>query len=169
MTFLLICLICELLELPEWLLIVEDQGVRVFDSDISKIYAKAIICKSRTEYELLGTKLDGKNLDETCLFNTVNEGKGEDKVDGDLEMVDSADTMLLAAPGLMELRATNDARKRKEEGNEEMDKRVKFFKCNLSNNLAREKVWTFRDNDGLGSGSEVYNPLPVENTVHMEQ
>lgn len=154
----------------KWLLIVEDEGSRVFDSGISKIYAKAIICKSRTECELLVDKSGGKNLNENHFFYPGKELKAEDKVDGDLEMVDSADTMLLGAPGLMRLTETDGIRKRKEGRNDEGDKRVKFFKCQLGDKLTKEeKVWPLCDGGGFCSGSEIYNPLSVENAVSMEQ
>ena len=147
----------------------EDEGSRVFDSGISKIYAKAIICKSRTECELLVDKSGGKNLNENHFFYPGKELKAEDKVDGDLEMVDSADAMLLGAPGLMGLTETDGIRKRKEGRNDEGDKRVKFFKCQLGDKLTKEKVWPLCDGGGFCNGSEVYNPLPVENAVSMEQ
>ncbi|KAJ6743463.1 hypothetical protein OIU85_017416 [Salix viminalis] len=154
----------------KWLLIVEDEGSREFDSGISKIYAKASICKSRTECEILVDKSGGKNLNENHFFYPGKELKEDDKVDGDLEMVDSADTMFLGAPGLMKLTETGGIRKRKEGRNEEGDKRVKFFKCQLGDELTREeKVWPLCDGGGFCNGSEVYNPLSVENVVSMEQ
>lgn len=115
-------------------------------------------------------KSGGKNLNENHFFYPGKELKEDDKVDGDLEMVDSADTMSLGAPGLMKLTETGGIRKRKEGRNEEGDKRVKFFKCQLGDELTREeKVWPLCDGGGFCNGSEVYNPLSVENVVSMEQ
>lgn len=141
----------------------------MFDRNISKIYAKAIICKSRTEYEFLVVKSDGKNLRENHFSCTDNKERREHKVDGDLEMVDSVDTMFLAGPGLMELTATNGVRKRKDGRNDEVDKQVKFFRCHLGDYSVRQKALLLGGDDGLSSGSDIDNPVSGEDMECMEQ
>jgi hypothetical protein len=55
--------------ISKWLLIIEDEGLRVFDSSISKTYTKAIIWKLRIECE--PDKLDDKNLNEKYFSNPL--------------------------------------------------------------------------------------------------
>ncbi|EEF45807.1 hypothetical protein RCOM_0798260 [Ricinus communis] len=149
-----------------WLLIVEDKGVQVFDSDISKIYVKTIISKP-IEYRFFEVKSDGQNLGENHF--SCKEDKGENKVDGDLEMVDSEDTMFLAAPAVLKVTAASGTRKRKEERKDEEGKQIKFVKGHLYDNLARETLKPSDDYDALSSCSKVDNPASDDCTIFMEQ
>ncbi|XP_015573064.2 uncharacterized protein LOC8275619 [Ricinus communis] len=154
------------LALIRWLLIVEDKGVQVFDSDISKIYVKTIISKP-IEYRFFEVKSDGQNLGENHF--SCKEDKGENKVDGDLEMVDSEDTMFLAAPAVLKVTAASGTRKSKEERKDEEGKQIKFVKGHLYDNLARETLKPSDDYDALSSCSEVDNPASDDCTIFMEQ
>ncbi|OMO86586.1 hypothetical protein COLO4_21041 [Corchorus olitorius] len=152
--------------LIKWLLVIEGQGVTIFECDISKVYARAVVCKSRVEYEIPVVKTNGKNMGEN-LFHLVHEGKDDKKPDGDMEMIDSIDTFPLAAPGLMKS-TTDVVRKRKEESNGEEEKPVKFVKYHFHENLVKEKLLSLVNDDGLSSGSEVDNPAMDEDVKDME-
>ncbi|KAK9273429.1 hypothetical protein L1049_018239 [Liquidambar formosana] len=154
--------------LVKWLLIVEDQGVRVFDHDITKLHAKAVIYESRAEYEVPVYKADGNNLDDN-LFYSDSEERVEDKVGEDQEMFDSVNTAFLAATHTMNLTATAGRRKRKEGRKDEGETRVKFVKVHLHGNTVREKFLPCGDDDGLSSGSEVDNSVSNEDMEVMEQ
>ncbi|XVE97660.1 hypothetical protein REPUB_Repub03eG0037900 [Reevesia pubescens] len=154
--------------LIKWLLIIEDQGVRIFDCDISKVYAKAVLCKSRVDYETPVIKTNGKYLVENLVY-MVHEGKEDKKADGDIEVVDAMDTVPLSAPGLIKATATDGVRKRKEESNIEEEIPVKFVKYDLPENLVREKLLSLANDYGLSNGSEVDNPASDEDMRDMEQ
>ena len=128
------------------MLLVEDQGVQIFDSYDYKVRARAVICKSRVECVLPVTNPDGKNM----------EGS-------DLEMADSMDTVSVAADGMIDSTTANGMRKRKGMiGGEELQ--VKFFKYYQKS--VRELLG---NDDGLSSESEVDNPVPDGDTEDMQQ
>ncbi|XP_021277575.1 uncharacterized protein LOC110411652 [Herrania umbratica] len=154
--------------LIKWLLIIEDQGVRIFECDISKVYAKAVLCKSRAEYEIPVVKTNGKILGQNFVY-MVHEGREAKKADGDLEMIDSMDTVPLTAPCLMKSTPTDGVRKRKEGSNVEEEIPVKFVKYHFHENLVREKLLSLAKDDGLSSGSEVDNPASDEDMKDVEQ
>ncbi|KAL5558764.1 hypothetical protein UlMin_034975 [Ulmus minor] len=130
--------------LIKWMLLVEDQGLQIFDSYDYKVRARAVICKSRVECVLPVTNPDGKNM----------EGS-------DLEMADSTDTVSVAADGMIDSTA-NGMRKRKGMIDGE-ELQVKFFKyCQKS---VRELLG---NDDGLSSESEVDNPVPDGDTEDMQ-
>ncbi|KAK7835670.1 hypothetical protein CFP56_023319 [Quercus suber] len=156
-----------------WLLTVEEQEVRVFDCEISKVQAKAAICKSRVEYVLPELKPNGNSLNESSLFSLAEEVRGEDKFNGDLEMVDSVDTAFLVANGMMKTTATDGTRKRKEGIKDEKELQVKFVKHHFHETSVREKCSAIGNDDGLSSGlssgSEVDNPVSDEDMEDIRQ
>ncbi|KAM4121487.1 hypothetical protein ACB094_01G009300 [Castanea mollissima] len=156
-----------------WLLTVEEQEVRVFDCEISKVQAKAAICKSRVEYVLPELKPNGNSLNESSLFSLAEEVRGEDKFNGDLEMVDSVDTAFLVANGMMKTTATDGTRKRKEGIKDEKELQVKFVKHHFHETSVREKCFLIGNDDGLSSGlssgSEVDNPVSDEDMEDIRQ
>ncbi|XP_075670415.1 uncharacterized protein LOC142640217 [Castanea sativa] len=156
-----------------WLLTVEEQEVRVFDCEISKVQAKAAICKSRVEYVLPELKPNGNSLNESSLFSLAEEVRGEDKFNGDLEMVDSMDTAFLVANGMMKTTATDGTRKRKEGIKDEKELQVKFVKHHFHETSVREKCFLMSNDDGLSSGlssgSEVDNPVSDEDMEDIRQ
>ncbi|KAK8513647.1 hypothetical protein V6N13_002379 [Hibiscus sabdariffa] len=154
--------------LLKWLLIIEDQGVKIFECDVSKVYAKAVLCKSRVEYEIPVDKISGKYLGED-LACMVHERKEDKKADGDLEMIDSMDTVPLPAPCLMKSTAADGVRKRKEGSAVEGEIPVKFIKYHICENLGREKILPLANGDGLSCGSEVDGPSLDEYMRDMEQ
>ncbi|KAL5838610.1 hypothetical protein ACOSQ3_015779 [Xanthoceras sorbifolium] len=155
--------------LIKWLLIVEDQGIRVFDCEITKTCAKAVMCKSGVEYDLRVIMSNINNLNGNILFYNDDEGRGRDKGDGDVDMVGSVDNEFLAAPGLMKSTVTDGTRKRKEGTNIEGEIQVKFVKYHCHNNSACEKFLPSGNDDGLSSGSEVDNPVSDKEMEDMKQ
>ncbi|XP_059657081.1 uncharacterized protein LOC132303714 [Cornus florida] len=146
--------------LIEWFLVLEDQGVRVFDHSISKHLSKVVICKSRVDYELSEHKLDCRNQNE-------NEGRGGDIVCEDQEMVDSVGDVIFAASWTVNLSATNGIRKRNEGTGDEEERCVKLVKYNPHENSVGERVLPFSEDDDLSSGSEVENPISDEDMEEM--
>ncbi|GMI81400.1 hypothetical protein like AT5G11780 [Hibiscus trionum] len=138
--------------LLKWLLIIEDQGVKIFECDISKVYAKAVLCKSRVEYEIPVDKISGKYLGED-LACMVHERKEDKEADSDLEMIDSMDTVPLPAPCSMKSTAADGVRKRKEGSTVEGEIPVKCIKYHLCENLRREKLLPLAIGDGLSCGN----------------
>ncbi|PON76697.1 SNF2 domain protein [Parasponia andersonii] len=127
--------------LIKWMLLVEEQGVRVFDCDISKLRAKGVICESRVEFMLPVTKPDGKTQDT-----------------GDLEMVDSVNTVSVAADGTINTQATDGARKRK--GTVDgMGVQVKFVRYYFDEEYVKKGFPSLGSDDSLSSESEVDNPV----------
>lgn len=135
------------------MLLVEDQGVRVFDCEISKLRAKEVIDKSRVQYVIPVTKPDCKTLH-----------------DGDLEMVDSVDAVSVAdtVDGMINTQATDGPRKRK--GTMDgLEIPVKFVKYHFDENSVKEKFPSLGNDDGLISESEVDNPVSDGCMVDMQQ
>ncbi|KAG7941272.1 hypothetical protein I3843_16G031200 [Carya illinoinensis] len=152
---------CTPVALLGWLLIVEDQGIKVFDCEISKLQAKAVICKSRLEYVVSEFKPEGKNLDENLLFRSTKL-EIEDKFDCDLEMADAVESTFLWDDGMMKATAADGTRKRKEGITDDMELQVKFGKYHFHENSVKEKCLPMGTNDGLSSESEVDNPVPMK-------
>lgn len=123
------------------MLLVEDQGVRVFDSESSQLRAREVISKSRVQYAIPVTKPDGKTLELD---------------DGDLEMVDSE-----AANGMKNTQATDGVRKRKGTMNG-LEIPVKFVKYHFDENSVKEKFHSLSNGDGLSSEGEMGNSISME-------
>ncbi|OWM86579.1 uncharacterized protein LOC116189631 [Punica granatum] len=122
--------------LIKWLLIVEDLGVKVFDSNILKLHAKAVVCKSRGEHELPVFKLDTvENAHDGFLL--THSGELREDHHGDLEMVDSANLSLISSTGSMDQTTCEDTRKRKDGRKDEKEVPTKFIKSHLHENVAR--------------------------------
>lgn len=129
----------------EWLLVLEDQGVRVFDHLNSKLRAREIICKSGAEFLQPAKVSDGKNLDVNFFNNATNVMDVDPSV-GDFDMVDSMATAAVQATSItLNGNGIENGRKRKECMNDKGDMRVKFLRQHLHDNPLREKslplVW----------------------------
>ncbi|XP_030552561.1 uncharacterized protein LOC115756787 [Rhodamnia argentea] len=143
--------------LIKWLLIVEDLGIRVFDSDILKLHAKAVVCKSRIEH------------DNAFILSPYNEGVVEDIIDdADLDMVDSMDATFMAYTCPVVL-ASDGTRKRKDGRKEEGEIPVKFLKSHIHENVAKSNIFHSCVGDGLSSRNEEYSPILQEDILSMEQ
>ncbi|KAI4337127.1 hypothetical protein L6164_015576 [Bauhinia variegata] len=127
----------------EWLLLVEDQGLVVFDGDTAKLRAKAKVCTSRTEYVFPVVRHFHNDLDSNLLGNSIYGATEEDKFGGDIEMVDSMDTMILAADNRMSSNTADGTRKREEMLEDETKSQVKFMRCQFHGNSMRENSLVF--------------------------
>ncbi|KAI4337125.1 hypothetical protein L6164_015576 [Bauhinia variegata] len=129
--------------LLKWLLLVEDQGLVVFDGDTAKLRAKAKVCTSRTEYVFPVVRHFHNDLDSNLLGNSIYGATEEDKFGGDIEMVDSMDTMILAADNRMSSNTADGTRKREEMLEDETKSQVKFMRCQFHGNSMRENSLVF--------------------------
>lgn len=154
--------------LIKWLLVLQNQGIRVFDQDVSELHAKAAICMSRADYELPAFK----PADDNTFFDIGNVATGKDKVAEDQEMVHLLHNPFSAAACVVKSTATHGRRKREEEMNEEATPN-KIVKYNSHENSYPVNVLPFTGGDALITGSEVNNPAHgvctgslMENAVH---
>ncbi|KAJ8774816.1 hypothetical protein K2173_017262 [Erythroxylum novogranatense] len=155
--------------LIKWLLNVEERGVRVFDCKILKIYAKAIICRSRADEELSAIFSEAQNLPENNLYYNGNVGKWKQGINYDLKMVDSMNVTFLDAPEPFKAGAANLTRKRKEGPLDEGDKQFKVVRSHLTDISVMEKVLSVTGDDNFSSVTEVDDPVSFENVEYMEQ
>lgn len=130
----------------EWLLVVEEQGFAVFGGDTAKqidFMFKANFFTSRTECLLPVIKHFFNNLDKNPLLNSKNGEAGADKLDGDIEMLDTVDTVSLAAADSLST-VIDGTRKRKEGIEDDPKTQLKFMRCHFHENSARENSFVFR-------------------------
>ena len=126
----------------EWLLVLEDQGVRVFDHLNSKFRARDIISKSGAEF----LQPDGKNNPDVSFPNSVTNAMDEDPSVGDFDMVDSVATAAAQGTSItLTANGIENGRKRKDCMNDKGDMRIKFLRQHLHDSPLREKslplVW----------------------------
>ncbi|XP_010453229.1 PREDICTED: uncharacterized protein LOC104735190 [Camelina sativa] len=114
-----------------WLVSLEEQGLRVFDCDHSKKYAKTVIHKSRPDLSL------GATLQ-----------KQQEEFDQDADM---ADGHIVSSISIL----SSNTRKRKEERHNEGETKVKLFKHRHSNIQEKSKCQPFVFSDSLVNGTEV--------------
>ncbi|KAF7817396.1 uncharacterized protein G2W53_031365 [Senna tora] len=153
--------------LIKWLLVVEDQGLTVFDGDTAKLRIKAKYFTSTTEHLLPFIQNSCYNTDKNLFLHSLHGGTEEDKLDAnDIEMADPMDTMVLNADDRMNTTSTNGTRKRKEEIVDETKTQVKFMRCQFQENSVRENSIVFRQTIpytrklGLVSKSGALRSLP---------
>ncbi|XP_010491926.1 PREDICTED: uncharacterized protein LOC104769414 [Camelina sativa] len=115
----------------EWLVTLEEQGLRVFDCDHSKKYAKTVIHMSRPDLSL------GATLQ-----------KQQEEFDQDADM---ADGNIVSSISIL----SSNTRKRKEERHNEGETKVKLFKHRHSNIQEKSKCQPFVFSDSLVNGTEV--------------
>ncbi|KAG7550350.1 hypothetical protein ISN45_Aa06g011420 [Arabidopsis thaliana x Arabidopsis arenosa] len=116
----------------EWLVSLEEQGLRVFNCDHSKNYARTVIHRLRPDLSLGATLL-----------------KQQEEFDQDADM---ADDYTVSSISIL----SSNTRKRKEERhNKEGETKVKLFKHRHSNLQENSKFQPFVFSDGLVKGTEV--------------
>ena len=118
------------------------------------------MCKSRLQYELPVCKIEGKTPDNDVLFCTDSEGSGDEKVDGDREMIDSLNTAV---------NLTTDGRRKRKGIIDEGKTQVKFCKYHLHENSFGDIRLPFGDDGCSSSGSEVENPVLDQDMEIMEE
>ncbi|KAG5121352.1 hypothetical protein JHK84_039692 [Glycine max] len=132
--------------LIKWLIVVEEQGIAVFAGETAKqinIMFKANFFTSRTECLLPVIKHFFNNLDKNLYLNSVNGEAGADKLDGDVEMLDTADTVSLPAADSVN-RVIDGTRKRKEGIEDDTKTQLKYMRCQFHENSVRENSFIFR-------------------------
>ncbi|KAM7507544.1 hypothetical protein LguiA_017997 [Lonicera macranthoides] len=113
--------------LIKWLLVLDDQGIRIFNDNVFKFHAKAAISKLTVEYELPEFKPNNENQNADSFFHIGNEANRDNEVNGDQEMVDSLDHEFSVEVSP----ATNGRRKREEGFVNEGLPRIKLVKYNI--------------------------------------
>ncbi|URD86453.1 hypothetical protein MUK42_27820 [Musa troglodytarum] len=142
--------------LLKWLVVLEEQGLKLFDDNISELHSKLTI----KEYDGMPetAKFDsGSNSTDGDIFffdNTGNVDENAADDDRDMEITDSA---FLSAARSMKSEASKGRRKRKEWGFEGDESQVKFVKCWIHDNSVKEHSNT-RAVDRMSSESETENP-----------
>ncbi|KAK6927296.1 hypothetical protein RJ641_005887 [Dillenia turbinata] len=163
--------VCSLVQvLAEWLLILENEGVRIIDQCISKLRHRAVAYKSRSDHEISVLSFTSMQPDGNILCCHENGGGGEDRADGDHEMVDSLEleTLASAPTYTISLKEIDGGKKRKDMGNDDGETRVKFVKYYIQENSLNEKHSPFGSDDYSSSGGEVENPVSDEDISAME-
>ncbi|CAL5359243.1 unnamed protein product [Camellia sinensis] len=140
--------------LIRWLLGLEDQGVRVFDHDILRQHAKAIVSKSKIAHEMSESKPDCGNLTGSIFFCIEDNRRGQNKADEDQEMVDWLDDTFVPTDYMGHSPASERRRKRKDGRPDEGETRFKLAKFNYDENFVGEMCLP-RCDDNLNGGNEV--------------
>ncbi|TKY57956.1 hypothetical protein E2542_SST15011 [Spatholobus suberectus] len=133
--------------LIKWLLVVEEQGFSVFGGETAKqinFMFKTNFFTSRTECLLPVIKHFFNNLDKNLFLNSINGEAGADKLDGDVEMLDTVDTVNLAAADSLSTTCIDGTRKRKEGIDDDTKTQLKFMRCQFHENSVRENSFIFR-------------------------
>ncbi|KAK7383303.1 hypothetical protein VNO78_28977 [Psophocarpus tetragonolobus] len=132
--------------LIKWLLVVQEQGIAVFAGETAKqmnFMFKANFFTSRTECLIPVIKHFFKNLDKNVFLNSMNGESRADKLDGDVEMLDTVDTASLAAADTIS-RVIEGTRKRKEGVEDDTKAQLKYMRCQFHENSVRENSFIFR-------------------------
>lgn len=123
----------------EWLLVVEEQGLAVFGNH----HAKAFSFTSRTNCMLPGIEHFCNDVDKN-VFTALHGGTKSDRVDGDIDMLDTVDTVSLSADDRMIPATTDGTRKRKEGSEDDTKAQLKYMRCQFHENSVRETSFIFR-------------------------
>ncbi|CAJ1972855.1 unnamed protein product [Sphenostylis stenocarpa] len=132
--------------LLKWLLVVEEQGIAVFAGETAKqidVMFKANFFTTRTECLLPVIKHFFNNLDKNLFFNSTNGEAGADTLDGDIDMLDTVDSVSLAAADSLST-VIDGTRKRKEGIDDDSKTPLKYMRCHIHENSVRENPFTFK-------------------------
>ncbi|RWV97453.1 hypothetical protein GW17_00039758 [Ensete ventricosum] len=149
-------LLSNYLLLAEWLMVLEEQGLKLFDDNISELHSKLAIKEyngmpETTKFDSGSNSTDG----DTFFFDStgnVDENAADD--DRDMEITDAA---FLSAARSMKSEASKGRRKRKEWGYKGDESQVKFVKYKIHDNSVKEHLNT-QAADRMSSDSETENP-----------
>lgn len=131
----------------EWLLVVDEQGLAIFggESETAKHRAKAIFFNSRTECTPHVAKHFFNSVDKNLFSNSIHGWTEANKADGDIEMLDTVDTVTLFSADDRMNTGTNDGTRKRKEGIEDDTKaQLKFMRCQFHENSVRENSFIFR-------------------------
>lgn len=140
-----------LIYLIDWLLSLENRGIRVFEDDVLKSHATSGLDISQTEHP--AGNLEGKVADDD-LFYVDNIGEEGNTGDNDKQNKLVSDAFVAAAQ-TMKL-SDDGARKRKGKHSE---KKIKFVKYDLHQNSEPVKARTSAADDSSSGESEVEDPV----------
>ncbi|KAL0330716.1 UNVERIFIED_CONTAM: hypothetical protein Sangu_1617100 [Sesamum angustifolium] len=135
--------------LIKWLLVLEDQGIRVFDDSMSQLRAKAQKCLSRVDSEPPELELLGENLNQDIFLCKKNDANT------DQEMGDPSTNEFPGAFCLMNTKI-DASRKRKEALSGLHESRIKQVKRDIRGSLG-EKFQPISSDNRLHCVSEVKN------------
>lgn len=158
-------LVCSC-DVPEWLLNLEDKGLRVFGNGMSKFRTKLVFDNSSVDYEHLIFKPDRTNTDDDIFF-IDKEGQQTEKIMEEDQPMQSMDAVFISAAQSMKF-TSNDARRKRKERRGEGEKQVKFQRYKLNDSFTKENPVLSSAND-MSSGSEVENPPSDDDVEEMEQ
>ncbi|KAM7512957.1 hypothetical protein LguiB_011832 [Lonicera macranthoides] len=146
----------------DWLLNLEDQGMRLLGDGVSNYRAKLTLDSIKADEQ--------KALDSDLLFYIDNKGREEDENDEEENMNKSIDAAFVAAAGTMQSAENEGRKKRKKRGDSEKKNKVKFVKYNVDDlsGTPAEKSAIF-DQDGSNSESEVENPVSDDEDVEVKE
>ncbi|WJX30291.1 hypothetical protein P8452_18848 [Trifolium repens] len=134
--------------LINWLLRLENRGIRVFEDDTLKSHAKLCLDISQMEQPTL----DGKVTDDG-LFYVDNAGEEENASEENRENKLISDAFVAAAQTMKS--SDNESRKRK---GKSKGKKIKFAKYELNQNAVAVKAGTSAPNESSSDESEVQDP-----------
>lgn len=136
---------------PDWLLSLENRGIRVFEDDILKRHAKLGVDISQVE-QPTGT-LEGKKAGDD-LFYVDNMGEEGNVGEEDKQNKLIGDAFVAAARTMKSM--DNGTRKRKGKSS---GKKIKFVKYDLHQDSVPAKAGTSAPDDSSSGESEVEHPV----------
>lgn len=151
--------------LLRWLVDLEDQGLILFKDSLLKLSNKLIFEDDEESKEASGISmlnLKSKQTEDLFFF----DNKGEVAESAEDEEMQSTDAAFLAAAQTMKSPTSNGRRKRKET-RAEVETQIKFVKYKVHSSGVKD-LFSPSVADGMGSGSEVDNPLSDDEMEEME-
>lgn len=154
---------------PEWLLNLEDQGLRVFDDSVLKSHAKLVRDTPKSDFEQPASKLQSMKVDDDLLFYIDNKGEELDRDEENEKMNEAMTAAFVAAAHSMKS-ADNGGKKRKEGRSTGKKRKGKFLKYEpLQNSESASGRTPVVSYENESSGSEVDNPPSDEDSEQDEQ
>lgn len=152
----------------KWLVDLEEQGLRLFEDNISKLRTKLIFDEPKVVSEDSMFNSGSKRTDANdSLFFFDKQGEVSEKGAEDEEM-EPMDSVFMTAARSMKSTMSNGRRKRKEWRSEEGEAHVKFVKYKTHDSSIKE-YFSSSAADGMSSGSEVDNPPSDEDMEETEE
>ncbi|KAK4757857.1 hypothetical protein SAY87_019158 [Trapa incisa] len=150
--------------LIKWLLIIDDLGVKIFENNFLKLHAKAIVCKSRVEYEIPVFKLETGESAHDDIYSSTSDAREDLHIDSDSEMVDQSEpSSPTSSCFVISQRTSQDTRKRKDvERIAENEVPMKLPKFHLHEHTVRCQA--FQSDNRIDAD----NPIYCGDTLQME-
>ncbi|XP_071911081.1 uncharacterized protein [Coffea arabica] len=143
-----------------WILDRGNQGIQIFDNDMSSYHAKLILDNSEEDFNLSVYK-ENKKTDADLFFYIDNKGDAENEVEKDETMTEAVSAAFVAAA--QSLQSAEHGERKRKGGNMKKNNRLKFLKYDLYEGSAPSAAKAaVVDDNGLSSGSDVENPSSDE-------